>query len=83
MNSPLPNRRKLNVTSVMYTIQSKSKKYPNALEVDINENQAELCKSWWLSNSCINISSASNALIVVKPKIDAFKWENTGLLAKK
>lgn len=64
-------------------MQIKSNQYPNALEVAIKLNQAELCKSWWLSNSFVKISSAPNARIVVSPNKDAFKCENTGLLAVK
>lgn len=37
--------------------------------------------TWWLSNSFSNMDCAWNALIVVSPCKDAFKWENTGLLA--
>lgn len=39
-------------------------------------------QTWWLSNSSHKSFSAPYALIVVKPWSDAFKWVNTGLLAK-
>lgn len=37
--------------------------------------------TWWISNSLVNICSASKALIVVKPCKVAFKCVNTGLRA--
>lgn len=45
-NLPLPRYMKLNVTMLMYKIQTISSHKPNALFEVINKYQAEECKSY-------------------------------------